>query len=442
MPHTKSPTAPSHGPAVLSGASPLCTVAEAIEDIRAGKMVIVVDDEDRENEGDLVMAADLVTPAAINFMAREGRGLICLSLTNAKADALNLPLMTDDNTSSFGTAFTVSIEARKGVTTGISAADRATTIAAAMADDAGPQDLARPGHVFPLRARDGGVLVRAGQTEASVDLARMAGRRAAGVICEVMRDDGEMARLPDLEVFAKKHGMKICSVAQIIEHRMHHERVVERIAWAKLPTQHGYFDCAVYRSLVDGKEHLALCHNVKPSDLRSPDEPGYADTPVLVRVHSECLTGDALGSLRCDCGEQIARAMEQVQQAERGVVIYMRQEGRGIGLANKIKAYALQDQGYDTVQANEMLGMKADQREYGTGAQMLRDLGIGKMLLMSNNPRKFTALDGYGLEIVDRVPLEVKARNENKGYLKTKRDKLGHMLKLPESGRMPAVKAQ
>ncbi len=419
--------------------APFSPLSECIEDIRAGKFVIMVDDEDRENEGDLVMAADLVTPEAINFMIREARGLVCLSLTNQKADSLNLPLMTDDNTSGFGTAFTVSIEARKGVTTGISAADRSTTIRTAMADDCGPADLAKPGHVFPLRARDGGVLVRAGQTEGSVDLARLAGRRAAGVICEVIKDDGEMARLPDLEEFAKKHGLKICSVAQVIEHRMRHESIIERVAWAKLPTEYGYFDCAVYRSLVDGKEHLALCHNVAPADLREPGAPDWSDTPVLVRVHSECLTGDALGSLRCDCGEQLGAAMLQVQQAERGAVLYMRQEGRGIGLANKLRAYMLQDQGYDTVEANLMLGMKADQREYGTGAQMLRDLGIRRMNLMSNNPRKFTALDGYGLEIVDRVPLETTPSDDNKRYLRAKRDKLGHMLNIKDSSRLKRV---
>jgi len=419
--------------------SPLSPIREVIEDIRAGKMVILVDDEDRENEGDLVMAADMVTPEAINFMIREARGLVCLSMTNEKANSLSLPLMTDNNTSGFGTAFTVSIEARQGVTTGISAADRATTIRTAMRDDCKPADLARPGHVFPLRARDGGVLVRAGQTEGSVDLARLAGRRAAGVICEVIKDDGEMARMPDLEMFAKKHGLKIASVAQVIEYRMRHESIVQREAWAKLPTRWGYFDCAVYRSQVDGKDHLALCHNVKPLDMRGPEDVDYSGEPVLVRVHSECLTGDALGSVRCDCGEQLDAAMAQVAEAPRGVVLYMRQEGRGIGLANKIKAYMLQDQGYDTVEANLMLGMKADQREYGTGAQMLRDLGIRKMLLMSNNPRKFTALDGYGLEIVDRVPIEVKPGADNKQYLRAKRDKLGHMLSIKDSGRMRKV---
>ena len=426
-----------------SKSSPLSSVEDVIEDIRNGKMIILVDDEDRENEGDLVMAADMVTPEAINFMIREGRGLVCLPMTDERANELELFPMVEDNTSRFGTAFTVSIEARKGVSTGISPADRATTILAAIDDDATPSDLARPGHVFPLRARKGGVLVRAGQTEGSVDLARIAGRRPAAVICEIVNDDGGMARLPDLEKFSKKHDIKICSIAQLIEYRMRNESIIDRVAWVDMPTQQGDFKCAAYRSLVSGRDHLALCHNIAPRDLSSPDDPSYENEPVLVRVHSECLTGDAFGSIRCDCNEQLVTAMESIKQAERGVLVYMRQEGRGIGLANKLKAYELQDQGYDTVEANLMLGHKADQREYGTGAQILRDLGVRKMELMSNNPRKFTGLEGYGLEVVGRVPLEVEPKSTNKNYLKTKRDKLGHMLKLPsDSGRSPATKSK
>jgi len=414
-------------------------ISEIIEDIRAGKMVVMADDEDRENEGDLVCAADLVTPEHINFMIREARGLVCLSLTPERADKLDLPLMAEDNNSRFGTAFTVSIEAREGVTTGISPADRARTIQAAVADDAEAAHLSRPGHIFPLRSKSGGTLVRAGHTEASVDLARLAGRRPAGVICEIINDDGSMARLPDLVTFCKKHGLKLCNIAQLIEHRMRTESVIERFAWVDMPTRWGHFHCAGYRSSVDGKEHLALCHNVMPADLRGPDDPSYGDDPVLVRVHSECLTGDALGSLRCDCGGQLGQALSQIHAAERGALIYMRQEGRGIGLANKLKAYELQDKGFDTVEANLMLGMKADQREYGVGAQILRDLGIRRMNLMSNNPRKFTALDGYGLEIADRVPIEQDPSESNKRYLKTKRDKLGHMLSIKDSTRLPKV---
>lgn len=416
-------------------------IDEVIEDIRQGKMVVMADDEDRENEGDLVCAADLVTPEHINFMIREARGLVCLSLTQERADRLELPLMAENNSARFSTAFTVSIEAREGVTTGISPADRAKTIQTAIAEDASAQDLARPGHIFPLRAKDGGTLVRAGHTEASVDLARLAGRRPAGVICEIINDDGSMARLPDLAKFCKKHGLKLCNIAQLIQHRMRNESVIERFAWVDLPTRWGSFKCAGYRSKVDGKEHLALCHNVSPADLRGPDAQDYSDEPVLVRVHSECLTGDALGSLRCDCGGQLGQALSQIAAAKRGALVYMRQEGRGIGLVNKLKAYELQDKGFDTVEANLMLGMKADQREYGVGAQILRDLGIRQMHLMSNNPRKFTALDGYGLEIVDRVPLEEDPVDSNKRYLRTKRDKLGHMLSIKDSTRLPKVNA-
>ncbi len=405
-------------------------IEDVIADISAGKMVIIVDDEDRENEGDLVMAADLVTPQAINFMIREARGLVCLSLTNERADFLDLPLQSENNESPFQTAFTVTIEARSGVSTGISPADRAHTIKTAISEHSQASDLIRPGHVFPLRGRDGGVLVRAGHTEASIDLGRLAGCSPAGIICEIIKDDGEMARLPDLEAFAKKHQLKICSIAQLISYRMQHESLVERFCWIDFPTRYGYFKLAGYRSLVDGREHLALCHNVCPQDLREADHESYEDESVLVRVHSECLTGDALGSLRCDCGGQLPQALKKIQAAGRGALVYMRQEGRGIGLVNKLKAYQLQDKGFDTVEANLMLGMKVDQREYGTGAQILRDLGIRSMALMSNNPRKLKALPGYGLEIVDRIPIEETPSKENQRYLQTKRDKLGHMLNL------------
>ncbi len=415
--------------------SVLSPVTEVVEDLKAGKPVIMVDDEDRENEGDLVIAAEKISPGGINFMAREGRGLICLSLTNEKADALDLPLMAARNDSKFGTAFTVSIEAARGVTTGISAADRAHTIRTAIAPECKPHDLARPGHVFPLRARDGGTLVRTGQTEGSVDLCRIAGLTPAAVICEIMKDDGSMARLPDLVAFARKHSLKICSVADIARFRLFHERIIKRVAGARMPTFAGYFDVHVYTSLADGGEHLALCHNVKPSDLRTPDE-NYSDEPIMVRVHSECLTGDVFGSQRCDCGSQLHAAMLQVRAQPRGVVVYLRQEGRGIGLVEKIKAYALQDQGFDTVDANVMLGHKPDKREYGTGSQILADLGVRKLRLLTNNPAKRSAISAYGLEIVERVAIEMPPNEENNYYMRTKRDKMGHILELPkDSGR-------
>ena len=396
----------------------LNTIEEAIEDIRKGKMVILVDDEDRENEGDLTMAAEAVTPEAINFMAKYGRGLICLSLTPERVEYLQLPLMTTDNTSSFGTAFTISVESKKGVTTGISAADRATTIKTAISPRSGPEDLARPGHVFPLRAKKGGVLQRAGQTEGSVDLARLAGLYPAGVICEVMNDDGTMARVPQLGEFAKKFGLKIVSVKDLIAYRIRKESLVRRVAVTKLPTSYGEdFTAILYANDIDCMNHIALVKG----DIKPDDE-------VLVRVHSECLTGDVFGSLRCDCGEQLHNAMNMIAEAGKGVVLYMRQEGRGIGLEGKMKAYELQDGGKDTVEANLALGFKADLRDYGVGAQILRDIGVRKIRLMTNNPKKIVGLEGYGLAVVGRVPIEMPPHAKNIRYLKVKKSKLGHLL--------------
>ncbi len=393
-------------------------VEAALEEIRAGRMVILVDDEDRENEGDICMAAELVTPEAVNFMAKDARGLICLTLTESYSDKMQLNPMVDDNTSLYRTAFTVSIDARHDITTGISASDRAITILATVADDAKPEDLVRPGHIFPLRARDGGVLVRAGQTEGSVDLARLAGLKSAGVICEIMNDDGTMSRMPDLELFGKKHGLMIVSIADIIEYRLRKDRLVSRMAKADLPTKFaGEFSAYAYENDVDDHEHLAL--------VKGEIDP---EVPVLVRVHSECLTGDVLGSLRCDCGEQLKCAMQMIEEAGAGVFIYMHQEGRGIGLVNKLKAYALQDNGLDTVEANEVLGFKADLRDYGLGAQILLDLGVKKMRIMTNNPKKIKGLEGYGLEIVERVPIEIKPQVKNVKYLQVKKDKMGHLI--------------
>ncbi len=398
----------------------VANIESVIEDIKEGRMVILVDDEDRENEGDLMIAAEKVTPEAINFMAKYGRGLICLSLTPERIEELRLPMMVSNNRSKFQTAFTVSIEARCGVTTGISAADRATTVLTAIDDGTKAEDLISPGHIFPLRAREGGVLVRSGQTEGSVDLVRLAGLKAAAVICEIMNEDGSMARMPDLAIFARRHHLKIIAIADIIKYRMRNEFLVRRGATVTLPTEYGgTFTAIAYESDIDSSHHLALVKG----EIRLEDE-------VLVRVHSQCLTGDVFGSKRCDCGDQLHKAMAMVEEEGKGVILYMNQEGRGIGLINKLKAYGLQEDGKDTVEANEELGFKADLRDYGIGAQILVDLGVRKIRLMTNNPRKIIGLEGYGIKVVERIAIETDPHMENLHYLKTKKKKLGHLLSI------------
>ena len=400
-----------------AGTPPFARIEDAVEAIRAGRMIIIVDDADRENEGDLMIAAEKVTPDAINFMARYGRGLICLPMTPERLDVLDVPLMVSQNSSRFDTAFCVSIEAKGTTSTGISAGDRAATVLAAIDPATKPSDLARPGHTFPLRARPGGVLVRAGQTEAAVDLSRIAGLYPAGVICEVMNEDGTMARVPELRKFAKRHGLLIITIADLIKYRVRTESLVKRVASAKMPTQYGDFRVHTFENLVDNQTHIALvCGDIKDGK------------DVLVRVHSECLTGDVFHSARCDCGAQLETAMQRIGAEGRGVLLYLRQEGRGIGLANKIRAYELQDEGFDTVEANERLGFKADQRDYGMGVQILREIGVRSMRLLSNNPRKLVAIEGYGLSVSEWLPLEIPASDSTRTYLKTKKEKLGHKL--------------
>ena len=433
-PAAKSPAAPTPKPAAKPAPKPRprstvrATVEEAIEELRAGRVIIITDHEDRENEGDVVIAAQFCTPEVVTFFARYAKGLICVPLSEERADALDLPPMTSHNTAPLGTAFTISVEAAQGVTTGISAADRARTIQALADPNAGPHDFTRPGHIFPLRARDGGVLVRAGQTEASVDLCRLAGLEPVAVVCEVMKDDGTMARMPDLERFSKKHGLKIVTTADLIAYRMAHERLVERVEEVQLPTRYGDFRAIGYKTLIDNHEHVAIVMG----DLEGEE-------PILVRVHDRCVTGDVFGSMRCDCGEQLDAAMQRIASEGRGVIVYMDQEGRGIGLHNKLRAYHLQEQGLDTVEANLALGLPAENREYGIGAQILVDLGVRRMRLMTNNPLKIrdldtfgalrgAGLDGYGLAVVERVSLEVPANAHNIRYLETKRDKMGHLL--------------
>ncbi len=400
----------------------LASIREAIDDIKAGKFVIIVDDADRENEGDLAIAAEKVTADAINFMTLHGRGLICLPITGKRLDELNIPLMVQDNTSKFTTAFTISIEAKHKVDTGISAADRAQTVKAVIDPETKPEDIVRPGHMFPLRAREGGVLVRAGHTEAIVDLARIAGLYPAGVICEILNEDGSMARLPQLLVIAEKFGIKVVTVTDLIAYCYRYERLVHRVAEAKLPTVHGEFTAIAYRSDIDPGEHMALVMG----DITTEE-------PVLVRVHSECVTGEVFGSLRCDCGEQINLAMESIAQEGRGVLLYMRQEGRGIGFHNKLRAYALQDKGMDTVEANLSLGFEPDLREYGIGAQILADMGLHNIRLLTNNPKKVIGLESYGLKVVEIVPIIAPPNQYNSDYLKTKQEKLGHLLEVTEA---------
>jgi 3,4-dihydroxy 2-butanone 4-phosphate synthase/GTP cyclohydrolase II len=404
-------------------------IPEILDDLKAGKMIVLVDDEDRENEGDIVCAAEKITPEIMNFMLTHARGVVCLALTAEKCDKLHLHPQSDFNTAQLGTAFTVTIDASKkfGVTTGVSAKDRTKTIEVAIAEDAQPQDLLRPGHINPLRARDGGVLVRAGQTEGSVDLARMAGLKPAGVICEILRPDGEMARRPELEIFCKEHGLKMCTIADLISYRLKREQFVKRVETITLPTDWGVFTLHAYQSILDPQPHLALCKGGL-GDLGPDGKVILHPEPVLVRVHSECLTGDVFGSGRCDCGPQLGTAMEMIEAEGKGVLLYLRQEGRGIGLANKLHAYALQERGLDTVEANVRLGLPVDNRDYGIGSQILRDLGLSKLRIMTNNPKKIYGIDGYGLSVVEELPIKIEPGKHNKHYLATKKEKMGHRL--------------